>query len=356
MKISVQFLKRCVFAGLLFCGFFLLPTLNLHAQEGARIYHMTGRDFSLSLHGERKIYTAGAVSGNVINLEHSGVVHTGPGTFLEIQLIPSGTVVKLSENTSLIYNGVDETGKFEDLGLLYGRIRVVTGNGVSPAGINSVVVRGGRVSARIKQGDIGVDYLMEPGEPNSTPRPLFLVYAFRGSAEVFPFGSGENQAFFGNANVLTVEEGECLSLDVSSDQTFAEKKPLDRDIVAYWTTHNFSGSSPMQMPDTKIVMKEAPVEIREVEVIVGVPQPEPFKILGEQPPMPSNRGKNITLGIGLFLSAASAITQVVTHPQFGLIPEPNKEIARNVFNAAYVPLAMGAVATLWAIFYNPARQ
>ena len=120
--------RKLLIAVLVFCGFLFCTVSGLYAQtgSGARIYHIEGTDFELTLRNERTILQAGALSGGVINLERSGIVHTGPGTFLEIQLIPSGTVVKLSENSSFVYNGFDETGRFEDLGLLYGRMRVVT--------------------------------------------------------------------------------------------------------------------------------------------------------------------------------------------------------------------------------------
>ena len=115
----------CVFKKL-FLGLALCVAFNAAAQDGgATIYHLDGQNFTLTVRGERSVIGADTVRNRAVNLERSGIVHTGSGTFLEIQLAPSGTVIKMSDNTSLVYNGYDSSGGFMDLGLLYGRIRVV---------------------------------------------------------------------------------------------------------------------------------------------------------------------------------------------------------------------------------------
>jgi hypothetical protein len=329
----------------------------MNAQEGARIYHVTGGDFALNLRGKRSVFTDGEIGKTGMELERSGIVHTGPGTFLEIQLLSFGTVVKLSENSSLIYNGIDETGKFEDLGLLYGKIRVLTGNGTASGQVKTIVVRSGGISTKINEGDFAFDYIFQPGGQNSVPRPQFFFNTLRGSAEVFPYGMRGNSALSESVHALTANKGECLFLDVSSVHTYAEKRPISRDILGYWDYHNFSGSPPRPMPDTRIaaeeILKTGPeiVEIvREVEIF----RPDPTKPLSEQPTVISNRGKNICLALGLFMTASSIAAQIVTDPQFDFMSD--HDLAYNIQKVSYGTLGMGLIVTLGGIFFNPSRQ
>jgi len=367
--------RRLLLTLLIFSSFALFTSLGLYAQsgDGARVYHIEGEDFELTTHNERIIFPADAVGSGGILLERSGIVHTGQGTFLEIQLIPSGTLVKLSENTSFVYNGIDETGRFEDLGLLYGRMRVVTGNGA-----NSTVVRSGVVSARMGRGDFGLDYLLEPGGLNSAPRPLFNLHALKGDSEVFPYGMGRGSTVFGTGNSLDVYEGESLFLDISSFHTFVEKKQLDYGIQSFWNDHNFAGSPLLPVQDTRIVVGEPPSESPVISSSVflppddspsgGFPSAAPVPsapsegLIEYMPPEPlqsvksstaNNRGKNITLALGLFLTASSVALQVVSNPQFDLFS--NKELAKNLNNVSYVSLGAGLITTLVAIIYNPSK-
>ena len=350
MKIYfTRFFRGSLVMLLFFCGLILGVKENLNAQNGAWIYYAMGSDFALNMHGEYKVFP---VTATGVALERTGIVNTGPGTLLEMQLLPSGTVIKLSDNTSLIYNGTDPTGRFEDLGLLYGRIRIVTGSAANPTG--SIVVRCGGVSIRLNAGDFGFDYLVEPNDRSPNPRPFFNFYAFRGSAEVFPYGM---EAYSGNVNAISVTEGESLFMDISSYHKFAEKRPIDKGILAYWNFYNFTGSSPGSMPNTEIVMEQKTDEKEEgtSAAVASFVQPDPLKSFDTSPPV-SYRGKNIILGIGIFLTASAALTQVITHPQFGLFPKDKADITKNVFNAAYVPLGMGVLTTIGGIIYNPAKR
>ena len=342
----MNLLHRSLQAGL------LLLAINLNAQESAqssaesaRVYHLEGTDFALTLRGGQSVITADMITGAGINLERSGTIHTGAGTFLELQLIPSGTVIKLSENTSLVYNGVDETGKFADLGLLYGRIRVVTG------GIYPLVIRSGGVSARIEDADVGVDYFLEPGSWNSSLQPLFRLYVFRGGAELFPYGRGGTSAYFGGGQSLTVGAGECLSLDISSSYTFAERTTVNRDIQDYWKLHYFEGSPPQPMPDTAIagLLQDLPASPADEDTAVKYVPIVPSG--GEkQPATINNRGKNICLAVGLALTVGSVVVQGVSFFQYEKYSERKY---RDLFYWAYPSLGVGLITTLAGIIYNP---
>jgi hypothetical protein len=338
--------------GLCFWGLICCASLNLTAQESARIYYAEGADFALTVRGERSVFPIGVAGAGGVNLERGGIVHTGSGTFLEIQLIPSGTVIKLSENTSLVYNGLDETGRFADVGLLYGRLRMVTGVG---RGNTAAVIRAGGVSVRVGEGDLGMDYILEPETAGLTsdPRPLYRVYDFRGGAEVFSYGKGG--AYFGAAQTVSVKEGECLSVDISSSYTFAERKPLEGSVIDYWSRHNFTGVPPLPLPSVAIGSPPVPAiletpEIPEPEIVVTpvrdlIPPPAPAA------PFKGYRNKNIILALGAFLTAAAIGVQAGAYTQFDTEKD---EFARNLHTAAYVPMGLGILTIVGGIIYNPA--
>lgn len=372
---------------LVFGFFFFWPVLNLAAQNGraqesdlrsaesAQIYYAEGMGFAVSLGGEQLVFPAGTAGKDGIYLERSAVVNTGVGSFVEIQLIPSGTVIKLSENTSLAYNGFDETGRFTDFGLLYGRIRVVAGEGnnsfgayaerASSVGVNTLGIRCGAVSTRIGEGDFGFDYILEPGNKSSVQRPLFRLFAFRGNADVYPYGGG-TPANFGVAESLTVTEGETLSLDVSSSYAFAERKALDMDIVTYWRLHNFAGIPPLPRPDINLAIRSAayyaPPEIVISEesppVISAAPLPKSQPLVPLQPeethaPPEIRRAKNTLLVLGLGMTLISMTVQGGAYYQYN---KTNNSVPRKLFTYAYIPLGFGVMSTLIGILYNPSGR
>lgn len=331
----------------------LFSPLNLAAQdwrgwalegghvESVFIYQAEGGTFSLALRGTQAVFPAEAARTGTIFLERSGVVHTGAGTTLTIRFAPSGTMILMSENTSLIYNGIDEAGRFVDIGLLYGRVRVLSGE-MGLDGIRSIVVRCGRVSARVIEGDMGVDYLLEPDTPVFTTMPLFRLDAFRGNAEVFSHGEGGAAAHFGVLQTLTVQEGESLSLDMSGGQAFAERRPLRTEIVNYWNFRNFAVIPPI--PDT-VVQQEF--------TLVSAFGPPPF--IQPQPTMNRNLARNLFFGLGFGLIAAAVAVQGTAHYAPDVFPD---NTATFIHAGAYGALGFGAFFALIGMLLSsssPAR-
>ena len=297
-----------------FLGFTLFAGQSVIAQERdiVRISNVSGNDFSITMYGERMAYTQDEVNRGRVSLENPGIVHTGGRTSIEITLVPSGTVIRMSENSSLIYNGFDASGNFEDFGLLYGRIRVDAQNRTRP-----IVIRGGRAAARFFNGSFGIDHLLEANEWTFATQPQLRLNSFQGQAEFYLGGPGSQDAL--DSQRQTVTEGESISI--------AGIRPLDADSLAYWEHQAPGGGG-------------------------GETRVNPF--LSPDGSTGSYRGKNITLGIGLFLTAVSAAALMISHPQFNIIS--NNDFARNINFSSYIPLGMGLATTLGGIMYNPSRQ
>jgi hypothetical protein len=340
--------------GTLFLGFVLFLSLGfpLPAQdaESAVIYRAEGSDFSLSSRGERRIVGSETAAAG-LTLNPWDLIQTGPGVFLEIQLLPSGTLIKVSENTSFVFNGYDSPGRFADFGLLYGRIRLVSGTG---GGNRTAVVRSANISVRIEEGDVGIDYVMEPlaHGRGGMPKPTLRLYDFSGKAEVFPFPSGSSPVQAGEIQSILVREKESLFLEIASPMVFAERRALDRDIIDFWGQHNFYGTPPLAMPS--VALPEIPGETAVTEVPAEVPEAViPDNLFSSQDYLALSRArmvKNTALVTGLFLTAASLTAQGLAYSEFDT---GNDAFARNVFTAAFAPMGVGIFTMLTGIFYNP---
>ena len=309
---------------------------------------MDGIDFSVSFNGARKYYSVPELDWEGIKLEPSGIIHTGPQSFLDIQLIPSGTVIKVSENSSLIYNGVDETGNFQDFGLLYGRIRVVTWNEVNP-----LVIRGGGVSVKLEKGDYSLDYLLEQIEPNSAPKPIFSIFSIKGKLEVFPYGMGASSPYFGGVNVVSLDDAEGLSLDITSFHTLLEKKYISRDILQYWDNNRFFTPFLIPGPETQITFYPFVTQITGSIPAATSTSSTPLPSIRVVRPETEIRSTNVFLGLGLALTATAVATQFLANPWYEIIP--NRNIAKNLYNLSYIPMGFGLTSIIVGIINHPSR-
>ena len=345
MKTGSGSLRMSIFGFAFFAALVYIP-IPLAAQESAIIYHIEGSDFFLTHNEERIIVNADTLRRGGVNLENSGMISTGPGTFVEIQLIPSGALIKMAENSTLIYNGRDSGGGIINLGLVYGRIRVITAPGENAFEVNS-----GGVTVIVNDGDFGLDYYLAPD--NFTMRPLLKIHSFRGWATAYPSGRGVNNVSFGPYSDLGISEGWSLTLDISSAFSFAERSPLEWETRRYWTAHNFSGISPRPGPNT--IIREAAAAPLEAPLFVNgqaaqfQSQTRSLEEL-ERRYLVQNRARTTTLFLGLILTAASVAVQGVAYSYFGTAYD---DTAQNAFRGAYATLGLGLVCTLVGTLYNP---
>jgi len=324
------------------CVLVFFAPLNIGAQQAAAaewnhfetafIYNAEGGGFVITVRGQQVFFTEETARNETIILQPSGLIQTGAGTSLAIRFAPSGAMVKLSENTSVIYNGIDGNGMFADLGLIYGRVRVL-GEGAGVEGIHTIVIRCGGVVSRVAEGDIGIDYILEPGIMAAFP--LFRLDAFGGGAEVFPHGIGGAQA-------LSVEEGESILLDMSTAHLFVERGPLRTEIIGYWNFRSPAAFPPI-MPDIEAAVVEAEPEVSLLPV---------FEIIVPEPPEPvvtRYRGRGL-LWLGLGLMVASVAVQGLARHMPDVFPHDSADI---VHNSAYGSFGLGALISITGILRTP---
>jgi hypothetical protein len=268
------------------------------------------------------------------------MIQTDAASSVEVQLFPSGTVIKVSENTSLVYSGFDKNGHFSELSLLYGRIRLITGEGEGSV----LVIRSGSASVRIGGGDIGVDYMLSPGK-GGTPKPLLRVYNFGGSAEVFSFIPG-GAALPGSTERISLKDNESLSLETVTPLVFAERKPIDKAILEVYRNNGFEGVPPLPMPRSSLSSF-----LEDDDSLPGVAS-------GSNESFPFNswdyhqayQKKTGALTAGLVIAASALLVQGLA---LNAYHSGGGEFARVAYQAAYMPLGAGLMTLMAGILYKP---
>ncbi|MDR3168107.1 MAG: FecR domain-containing protein [Treponema sp.] len=331
------------FRGLGFILSWILFPLSpgLFAQEsageefGARIYHAEGTDFILAVGEQRNIYRPDSLGAGGLTLNPRDMIQTAAGSFVELQLIPGGTVIKAAENTSVVFNSAGGEGAPASFDLLYGRIRIIRG---AEEGNRDLVVQSGNAVVHVREGDIGLDYILRPGlslTGNGISLPLLRIYGFSGIAELVPRMTREGSGTLspagdsgGEQALIRVKEGETLALEVLSGLSFTERKPLGRDIVDYWARNNFNGAPPLKKPESALVFfSDAPPDNQ-----IRYTPPDYTSLVKP------NRVKNWGIAAGLLFTAVGVGLQ--SYGRFRIAS--NKDAyAESLINAGFAPLGLG---------------
>jgi hypothetical protein len=299
----------------------LLPARDLSVPE-ARIFHAEGADFVLSSGGQRTVYQGGNLGDGGLLLNSGDIVQTGADSRLEMQFSPSGTVIKLGENTSFLFTDT------RSLELFYGRLRIVSVNETDPVNIEA-----GFAVLSIKNSDAGIDYSIERGELT----PMLRSYCFQGSASMTISGQP------GPA----LNAMELISVELRPSTTWIEKRPLEEEIVAYWNQNRFSGTPAISLSEQAAEVLRSPAEIsrRDTAPVTITVKPDytPFFL--------KNRLKNILGGIGLFSALGGLGVQA-----YGMYKHFSEGYSdRNIRLITYstIPVAAGLGVILGSLFINP---
>jgi hypothetical protein len=320
------------------------------AQENptGRIFYVHGTEFTLITGGQQEIYGPGVLNSSEISLGNGDMIWTGPESFLELQLLPDGTGIKVAENTSI------QLAWREDLlpviTILYGRIRVVTGFHVqNPA----LYVRAGNGVTGVRNGDFCFDYAISATdsqrEEDEFLRPKLQIYDFRGFSELALTGDAGMETSLislpNNGSLIRVNERECVSVEVNASLALIERKPLDMAMVRYWNENDFRGTPPLAMPDTVLVFeKPAAVQTQ------PVPAPEPkYDFTASQRRL--TLIKNALIVSGLSLTTAGITAQAVG---YAVLSPNDPGMARTQVNFGFIPIGIGISALIASLFFNPA--
>jgi hypothetical protein len=217
----------------------LFAAVGLYAQNtGTSRFsgsvNSTGSDsFVIVNQGNQKTYQTGSTPATGLALQNADMIQTGLGNYVEVQLDPSGAVVKLAENTSVVFNDLGSANRSALLSFLYGRLRIV-----NQGGSGTVTIQVGNAAIEFSRGDLALDFAVIPGSSNKQPQ--LQVSTLSGTAQVV-----SSVASPGSARTPLYEH-ETVTFDVTTRLAVINRQPLNQEIAAYWSRNGFrqAGMSP----------------------------------------------------------------------------------------------------------------
>jgi hypothetical protein len=210
----------------------LLTASGLYAQNpGATRFsgsvRQSGSDsFIVANNGRQQVYQTNTIPANGITLQNADMIQTGPGNYVEVQLDPSGAIIKLAENTSVVFNDLGTSSRPASLSFLYGRMRIV-----NPDTKGMVNVHAGNAAVEISRGDMALDFAVIPGSANRQPQ--LQVSTFSGAGQVVSSVASPGAA------KIPLYEYETVIFDVATRLAVITRQPLNQEITTYWSRNGF---------------------------------------------------------------------------------------------------------------------
>jgi hypothetical protein len=211
-----------------------LSAQNLGASRFSGSVNSAGSDsFVVANNGRQQTYQTGAIPANGLALQNSDMIQTGPSNYVEVQLDPSEAIVKLAENTSVVFNDLGSANRSALLSFLYGRMRIV-----NPGNNGTVTIQVGNAAIEFSRGDLALDFAVIPGSSNKQPQ--LQVSTLSGTAQVV------SSAASPGAPRTPLYENETVTFDVTTRLAVITRQPLNQEIAAYWSRNGFrqAGLSP----------------------------------------------------------------------------------------------------------------
>jgi len=313
--------------------------------SGWRVFHAEG-SITLNRGGVRSIYPGESKELGEILLGSGDMIQTSDGK-AELQMISrtslgggTHTVIKLSENASLLIVDKPEDGDFV-VDLLYGRMRVVTGT-AEP----SIVIRSGSSLAELKESDTAIDFVARP----SITYPMLSVHCFSGEGELTPRITPGAEAA-----KLSISAGESLVMEYQTPFSYVERTALDEQVAAYWDLNPFAGAAPLAMPLAALARPPEPA-LTEEPALAEEPEASPLEeeskpAAQEQPRVTKgSKAKHIFAITGMLLVVAGAAAQT-----YSLMGNPSPALKDPLFYGSYAPLGVGVAFIIGSAFFYPGK-
>jgi len=256
VRIHTMGYGRCCRAGIRLAAYLLLLLIPLFsfAQSEERpfavVVYAEGDRITLYRDGVLAQYDVLLDSVVGLPLFQGDLVQTDPGTYLELQTVPAGTLLKVAENTTFQLSALGEESGQGRVQLTYGRIRAkvqkVTGSA-------PFAIYGRGVVAGVRGTDFGYDLVAERG---GATVPVTQVYCFEGAVEVSaaPSPAGETAGTEKTAaSSIVIRADQMVSVaqlsgaaetagpgeESTEPQPSFKTETLAPEIRSYWSTNDF---------------------------------------------------------------------------------------------------------------------
>jgi hypothetical protein len=213
---------------LLFSLAFILCLVPFWAQSRAFIVFAEGEGFRINRAGQEKEYSI--VNDNVfsVDLAEGDILLTDSKTFLEIQLVPSLTLIKIAENTTIRIGSVSGAagGNWE---LLYGKVKAKVDK---TKGSNSFAMFSNTTVASVKGTDFGFDVTLnlETGATDSS------VYSFEGNVDI---SMNVPSSQLAKTEKIILKTGEMVVRSTNAPVDPKSVKPVSDKVSEYWSRNDF---------------------------------------------------------------------------------------------------------------------
>jgi len=236
-------------------------SVGVFAQEtGAEavVIYAQGEGFAVIRGEEELFYDLEVEPAEGVKLVGGDFITTFENTFIELQLYPSESVVKVSENTSFSVESVGESGG-GFFSLTYGRLRARVKR---LFGGEEFKITGPSVVAGVRGTDFGYDRIFDAKAPEITKS---RVYCFEGVVEVAaaPAEAAESISDEGTTEVIVIYANQMVEveeIDVEEPEPEADtegapaietpapsrkltmvKREIADEIETYWDVNVFKG-------------------------------------------------------------------------------------------------------------------
>lgn len=311
------------------------------------IVYAEGKDFSVVRQGNRTSYAVSDPQVIGLPVAEGDLIQTGGGTFVEVQLLPRGSVIKIAENSSFLFKGLGPEGATVSLGLLYGRVRAKV---ATLSGNDSFTIRTGSTVAGVRGTDFGMDSIIQPYDNQTSDAvpsftPSVRVYCFTGQVAVLP--ESTEDVIPPSAPAVIIKKNEEVKVDLSSPIPLVERKSLEADTVQYWSQNDFKGSTPVAPPTTPAL--EVPPTTSRGDTTAA---PAPVVLIKPDytPFIRVNRAKNQSIGAAILFTSLGLLVQ---SSALAMANYQGGDVQWGLFISGSITVGLGFMSLLPAIFINP---
>lgn len=319
----------------LFLAVLAQGALFAQAVGGGRVVFAEGREFSIVRAGVTSLYKPDTDDLASIQVMPGDLLQTAASTFVEVQLVPSGTVLKIAENSSFVFRGLGPRGSETSLSLIYGRVRAKV------AALNSTEsfsIRSNQTVAGVRGTDFGFDSVVSPGKgaDGAVSKPEVKVYCFEGEVVVTPVA--EQKA------TVTVKADELVSLDLSQQVPVVERRAVDPEVVDFWRTNDFKGTTPISAPpgvDLAILPTSPRTVVSEEELRYSAPDFRPYRT--------ALASKNVAIGASLVFGVLGAVLQGIG---ISYIAQDDYDRGAQFVHGGLAAMAPAAISLVYSLFID----
>lgn len=327
---NTKYRQLFIFAFFFIAGF-------CYAQSGgiAQLVSVQGSSFTIISGDQEQQFTAQQLSGKGIFLKSSDIAQTGPGSFMDISILPGGTNIKLAENTSLVFNGPLPGNNSLAVTLVYGRILVKHGKIGT-----SIFVQTGASVTEIENGDINVDYTVLPFvQPPG--RPSLLVASLSGTAILSP------RATMPELGRIVIKKGDSIFVDSLLNNV--ERVKTDKALAEYWDKRQFKYPARYE-PGIHLDPSSAEKTNEGYEYNPGDPEESVYIVPYKADRLDSKvRSAGVVTGLAVML--LGVVAQGAMHfMESTQIPKNQADV---IFYAGFAPIGIGTFILIASSSYKP---